>query len=252
MSKLINRTGEKLVTNKGESFVILKYVNAHNVDILFENGVILKNRKYDSLKKGSVINPYYPSVYGIGYIGEGDYKSCCYENKHTKCYSLWKSMLRRCYVNTQQEKQPTYKNCKVTKEWHNFQNFAEWFEENWKSKYMQDWQLDKDILIKGNKIYSPETCAFVPQEINKLLVKRDTKREDCPIGVVKLGNKFNAQISVRGKLIYLGIFNTSEEAFEAYKVTKEKYIKEMTEQYRDQITEKVYQALINYQVEITD
>lgn len=251
MSKFIDHTGEILTSSKGEEFVIIKYTNANDVDVLFKNNVIIKGRSYDSLKKGSISNPYHPSLYGVGYIGEGFFKSCCYENKHTKHYSLWKSMLRRCYVNKQKDIQPSYRICTADEHWHNFQNFAEWFDENWKP-YMEGWHLDKDILQKSNKVYSPETCCFVPQEINKLFTKRKTKRGKYPIGVVKVGNKFQAQISLRGNYVYLGIFDTIELAFQVYKTAKEGYIKEIADEWKNLIDTRVYDAIYNYQVEITD
>ena len=79
-------------------------------------------------------------------------------------------MLERCYSQKTQEKHTTYKECSVSEEWYNFQNFAEWMDKNYNYETMQKWHLDKDILFKGNKIYSPERCAFVPQEINVLFL----------------------------------------------------------------------------------
>ena len=105
-------------------------------------------------------------IYGIGFIGVGNYKS---RNKtgHTKAYNAWAAMLQRCYDSKLHLRNPTYKECSVIEEWYNFQNFAGWFEKN----YIDGYQLDKDLLIKGNKIYSPETCCFVPKEINLILGK---------------------------------------------------------------------------------
>ena len=147
-----------------------------------------------------------------------------------------------------QEKQPSYIGCLVDEEWHNFQNFAEWFEDN----YVEGWHLDKDILIKGNKIYSPETCCFVPLEINSLFTKSDKIRGEYPIGVSKKDKKYQANVNKNSGFIFLGAFNTPEEAFQVYKTAKEDYIKEVADKWRGQITEQVYQAMYSYQVEITD
>ena len=109
-------------------------------------------------------NPYHPAVYGIGYIGEG-------EGEKGRVYNIWKKVLQRCYSKEYHIKKPTYIGCSVVKEWLNFQNFAKWYKKNYKPETMEGWHLDKDILVKGNKIYSPETCCFVPADINSLLLK---------------------------------------------------------------------------------
>lgn len=158
-------------------------------------------------------------------------------------------MLERCYNLEHQERQPTYKGCKVDERWHNFQNFAQWYEENYKESCV----LDKDILVKGNKIYSFKNCCFVPQDINNLLIKANSIRGKYPIGVsLHKEGRFQVRLNIYGKRIYLGLFDTYQQAFQAYKITKEQYIKEMAEKWRYKITEPTYQALINYQVEITD
>lgn len=191
-------------------------------------------------------------------MGEGKYKPTN-NNKYTKQYSYWKHMLRRCYSNEYLTKEPTYLDKIVCKEWHNFQTFAKWFDENYYEIEGQRMQLDKDILNKGNKIYSPQTCIFVPQRINNLFVKRDSKRGRYPIGVYldKYTNRFKAHISIEHedgskRQKHLGRFNTPEEAFEVYKIEKEKYIKEVAEEYKDKIPKELYDAMYKYEVEITD
>jgi len=192
-------------------------------------------------------NPYYKLIYNTGFIGEGKYR-VSKNKKLNKPYSTWFDILRRCYKQDIREKDISYKNTTVCVEWHNFQNFAKWFEDN----YIEGFQLDKDILIKGNKIYSPETCCFVPQEINKLFTKRLSKRGLYPIGVSLINGRIIAQYRANNIGYYLGTFDTPEEAFQAYKVAKEQHIKEVANKWRGQITERCYQAMYNYQVEITD
>ena len=169
----------------------------------------------------------------------------------TKYYKSWGSALQRSYDDKLHKKYPTYIGCSVNSEWHNFQNFAKWYEENWKP-HMEGWHLDKDVLIKGNKTYSPENCCFVPLEINKLLTKRQSCRGELPLGVSRRNGRFDAKIRVENKLIHLGMFNTPEEAFQAYKIAKETHIKEVAEIWKPKLATKTYEALINYQVEITD
>lgn len=187
------------------------------------------------------------SVCKIGYLGIGKYNSC--ENgKETRCYQRWVSMIERCYSEKSLIKRPSYIDCSVAPEWHNFQNFAEWYYLH----YNNDYQLDKDILVKGNKIYSPDTCCFVPKEINLLVVNhKKFKRGIYPIGV-KIND--SGRFMARTRYKSLGTFDTIDKAFEAYKNYKESLIKTTAKEYfeKDLITEKVYTALLNYEINAND
>ena len=248
MGKFIDRVGETHKNNKGESFTIIGYRDNKNVDIQFEDGTTVINRSYNDILKGKVKNLNTISVYGVGYIGEGSYKTSI-SGKHTKDYASWKRMLGRCYSKLELKKNPTYIEVTVCEQWHNFQNFAKWHEENWKDHMDSSWDLDKDILFKGNKIYGPETCCFVPQEINLILTKSDIKRGELPIGVSKYLGKYSVRCNSKG---HIGIYDTIEESFQAYKNIKEETIKEVADKYKVQITPDVYKALYNYSVEIND
>jgi hypothetical protein len=127
-----------------------------------------------------------------------------------------------------------------------------WFDQN-KIKGMS-LDLDKDILFKGNKEYSPSTVAFVPHVINTLFVNGKKNRGDFPIGVSyeKDKSKYRAGMAFMGKTIRLGRFNTVEEAFARYKEYKEDFIKDMAEQYKDVLPHRVYEAMLNWIVEIDD
>lgn len=238
------------LTKEGYTITVIEFHNYKNCTIQFNDtkNTILKNRGFDSVKKGTIRNPYHPSVYGIGYVGIEKY------NRHTTKYkSIWSGMLERCYSKKRHKNNQSYIGCSVSEEWHNFQNFVKWYKENYNPETMKGWQLDKDILIKGNKVYSPETCAFVPQTINSLFIKCDINRGNTPIGVFELeSGKFSASMNRYGKLLHLGTFKTIEEAFYSYKTAKESYIKEVADKWKDKIDSKVYQAMYNYQVEITD
>lgn len=152
------------------------------------------------------------------------------------------------------KKHPTYQEVVVCEEWHNFQNFAKWYYENYYEVNGERMELDKDILYKNNKVYSPETCFIVPQRINNLFVKTNAKRGSCPIGVHEHKNgtyvvqcEFNKE-----RKRYLGCYQTKEEAFYVYKHEKEKYIKEVAEEYKGLIPNELYNAMYNYKVEIND
>ena len=191
-------------------------------------------------------------VYGVGV---NDYKgNTKYNHVHIPSYHTWGQMLKRCYSKEYLDKRPTYRGCSVCEEWSSFSNFKKWFDDN----YVKGYSLDKDILFKHNKLYSPDTCCFVPNEINVLLCKSDAKRGHTPIGVYERklvnGSSYMAYINQNGSRINLGTFYSVEEAFAAYKQAKESYIKELATQYYndEKITKKVYDALMRYEVEITD
>lgn len=172
MSKKEERLGKTNISNEGCEMKIIEYKNANNIWVEFQD----KHRAkvcttYNNFKKGEVKNPYHPNVYGVGYYGQGKYKSSI-NGKPTKVYNHWRDMLRRCYDPYYLNKEPTYIDCYVCEEWHNFQNFSEWFYKHYYEIPNERIELDKDILFKGNKIYSPETCILVPQRINTLFIKQ--------------------------------------------------------------------------------
>ena len=256
-----NKVGEIFYNKFGSKMIIIEYRNNRDIDVYFpQYDWIARNKQYYNFKKGEIKCPYEKIYYGVGYIGEGKFKIHDKNGKITKCYNTWYHMLERCYDPKFHEKNPTYKGCKVYDELLNFQNFGSWFDDNYYEIDGERMCLDKDILNKGNKIYSPNTCIFVPHNINSLFIKSDKIRGDYSIGVSyhKQTEKFIAQCSVydyeenKNKNKNLGLYSTPEEAFNVYKEFKENYIKEVAEYYKDKIPSKLYNAMYNYQVEITD
>lgn len=268
MENKIDRTGERGCNNFGSEMIIInsymkfndKYKrNYKHVDVYFpEYDWTFKNVQYQNFKKGNVKCPYERRYYGVGCLGEGEYKVS--ENgRQTKVYNTWHGMLERCYDEKLQEKHPTYKGCIVCEEWHNFQNFAEWCYENYYEIEGERMCLDKDILIKGNKIYSPDTCILVPHTINTLFVKRDKARGKSVIGATLTKNgKYVSQCNLinpktgKSKLKHLGYYETQEKAFEIYKYYKERNVKQVADYYKDEIPQILYNALYEYEVEIND
>jgi len=247
----------KIFTNKYEqTYTVIEYFNNMNLTVKFEDETIVKNISVQQTKTGRVLNrnsfkrlnSLNPTYTNIGYMGIGKYNNV---NNH-ECVQIWQSMLQRCY--DKQEKHSAYYNCSVDEKWHNFQNFAEWYYNN----YVKGYHLDKDILIKGNKIYSEETCCFVPVEINSIFTNNKNNNKELPTGVSIVPKaKFKSQRYITrtcncGKDVYLGSFNSPEEAFIAYKTYKERYIKWMALVWKSKISEKVFIALNNYTIEITD
>lgn len=250
-----NRVGEENINYQGLQMKIIEYRGTFDIDVKFEDGYISKNKTYNHFKNGSIKNLNHPEVYGVGYISEGKYSPTDKNNKTTKEYKHWVHMIQRCYSKDFKKQNLSYENCFVCKEWHNFQNFAEWFHNNYYEIEGETMCLDKDILVKGNRIYSPETCVFVPRKINSLFVKRQNDRGESYIGVYfdKNTNKFISQCSNGiNKSRHLGCFNTELEAFNTYKNFKENYIKKVADEYKDKIPEKLYNAMYNYIVEIDD
>lgn len=187
-----------------------------------------------------------PIMCGIGYHGyEG--VDC-----RSESYLRWHDMINRCYNEKFHERNPQYKGCTVCEEWLNYSNFKVWYDQN-KIKGMS-LDLDKDILFKGNLEYSPATVVFVPHEINTLFVNCKKNRGDYPVGVHfdKSKDKYCAGMAFMGEKIRLGRFDSVESAFARYKEYKEDFIIDMAEQYKDEIPDKVYQAMLNWKVEIMD
>jgi len=248
----IDRVGERYLTNQGYWIEIIKCFGSSNCSVSFDcNGVVLNNLIYSNIKRGQVANPYHPSMYGVGYMGQGKYVSS-FNYIETKEYRLWKDVLERCYNPNFHKKRPNYADVKMHSDWHNFQNFATWVEKNFNHSVMEGWSMDKDLKVKGNKIYSPETCIFIPIPINNIFVKIKRK-SGLPRGVCKTkNNRYVSKIKTNGKSRNLGTYDTPEEAFQAYKIAKEIEIKRMADEWRPIIGEIVYKAMYNWVVEIND
>lgn len=187
-----------------------------------------------------------PTMCGIGYQGRNNV-DCKSES-----YIRWHNMMNRCYNEKFHQRQPQYKECTVCAEWHNYMNFKVWYDEHKYGDAQLD--MDKDILFKGNYEYSPATVVFVPHAINTLFINGKKGRGDCPVGVHfdKDKGKYRAEMSFLGKIKKLGYFDTLETAFAKYKEYKEDFIKHMAERYKGKIPDKVYQAMMNWKIEITD
>lgn len=174
--------------------------------------------------------------------------------KHIKEYALWIQMLNRCFSSYGQARRPNYKGCSVSDSFLNYTFFYEWCQEQkgFGSKDVKgrSWHLDKDILFTGNKIYSEDTCIFVPQEVNSFFNENGATRGEYPIGVYfdKAKGKFKAQCNVNGKRQYLGLFNTAQEAFVVYKPFKEDLCKQLALKWQSEIDERLFNAMMNWEI----
>ena len=169
-------------------------------------------------------------------------------------YMMWVNMLERTTPGSIfQQRFPTYIGCACSDEWLSFENFLDWYKENGGFDN-PEYVLDKDILIKGNKLYSRDTCCLVPPEINRLIVVTKSKRGECPLGVCRAKDKYKAQIVENGKKIWLGTYNTKEEAFDVYLYHKKAEIRRVADKYyiHKLISKRVHDALINYTFDFND
>lgn len=265
----IDRTGETNISNEGCLMKIIEYSGTHDIIIEFQDEHKYRvHTNYQAFKKSNCKNPYFASVFGHGYLGidrNGNVPKTL-ENKDgkwctTQEYRIWGNMLKRCFDDKFKERQPTYKDVTCCDRWLCFVNFLEDFEilkneYNWSEN--EKLNLDKDILHKGNKLYSLENCILVPQWINKLFIKRDNDRGEYPIGVSydKQNKKYQTHCGINGENKNLGRYNTPEQAFNAYKMAKENEIKRIANDcvLKGFITKdsRLYKAMINYQVKIDD
>lgn len=251
------RIGEENISKRGQRMKIVEYYGAQKIVVEFDDKNKTKvNTTYALFKSGSTVNPYAPSVFGVGITG-AKYKT--YENgKKKKEYIAWCHILARCYKRNYVDR-TTYDDVICCNEWLLYENFYEWLHsqrnfDKWLHGYK--WAIDKDILVKGNKVYSPETCCLVSMNVNGLFVKADKRRGDLPIGVSysKRNNAYSLSVSRKKNNIEVKYFKSPIEAFNYYKQIKESIIKQTAQNEFDNgnITKECYNAMMRYEVEITD
>lgn len=170
-------------------------------------------------------------VCGVG-INDADYATHIYDSVGGKqrqlwrCpfYKKWKSMIERSCSVKYKDAYPAYADVSVCDEWVYFSNFKSWMEtQDWEGK-----ELDKDILLIGNKIYSPDTCVFVDAKLNSFILDNSARRGNWPIGVYydKRKNRYMSRCSIGDGYGYLGCFGTPEEAHNAWRTAKWKLAQE--------------------------
>lgn len=242
------KEGDFFLTNEGCDVIVLYYKNSKNVWVEFLDSFGHRCKvESKQLTLGTIKNPYHKSVKGVGYLGVGKYR-CSIKGVLTREYVAWSSAMSRSYSLATKSRNTNYKDCTVHPDWHNFQNFAEWYVKQ--KGYGLGYELDKDLLEEGNKEYSAVTCCLVPKEINNFLVLRKNDRGEHPLGVRynKNTKSFLSRIQVGGKRVELGNFSDSDEAFKVYKKNKEFLASLLAYKYESTIDERVFKYLLKFKV----
>lgn len=245
MNKL-NYEGGVFNSNSFGEFTVIKYESNRNITVKFLNTGFVTKTTLTQLQKGTVADKLVPTLCGVGVLGgQYDIRENGVQNRE---YKIWSSMMNRCYDKTYQRRFPTYRKCEVSDYFKCYDNFHIWCNEQ-KGFNEEFWQLDKDLLVTGNKLYSETTCVFLPSAINLAIVK-PAKVKELPVGVTLSSDKkkFVARISRYGNSEVLGRFTDLESAKEVYKHAKISYITELANKYKGLIDDRAYEALINYKV----
>lgn len=230
--------GTTLPSNNYGHYEILRILGKGRILIRFVSTGYIKSVWRKHAISGGIKDPYYPIVAGVGFIGEGRYRA----RVHNKVYDVWRDMLRRCYKPTIGQEEKDYSGCTVCKHWHNFQNFAKWCE----GRYGRGLQLDKDLLVLGNREYSPQSCTFIPQRVNSFFTgglkrgiyysnKNNVWIAQCQDGeFCTTGNK---------KQTYLGQFKDEQKALEVYKAFKIEKLNKLVLKHKDLLPDRMVENM---------
>lgn len=235
-----NIIGNRFTNSQGSVYEVVGFESSKKVTIKYldDYGYEMVCTARDA-RLGKVKNPYHPSIYGKYFIGVGIYSSKC------RAYGIWIGMLERC--ESRRPEFEAYNDCSVHPDWYNFQIFAEWYYQQ-KGHDSKGFEIDKDIIIKGNRVYGPEACCFVPRDINILTQTKERQRGKYMLGVKPSGKKYISRIRAHGKELHLGVYTTEKEAHIAYTVKKQEIIRQKAEEHKNNISADAYTALVNYRV----
>lgn len=243
-------TGTLYDTNVSGQVEILSEPINGKVEVRFLNTGYTTTAYLSNIRAGTIRDKLMPTVYGVGVFGTK------YPAKLNgviqKEYSLWTDMLKRCYDAKEHYRYPNYIGCSVSENFKSYEYFYEWCQKQ-VGFGNPGWHLDKDLLVKGNKVYSEDTCVFLPPELNTVLTTAGSIRGQLPIGVQlsKSGN-YISSYNLGGVHFHGGTFYSVEEAFVHYKQAKEQYLQHLAYKWKGYIDHRAYYALLYYSVEITD
>ena len=243
--------GAVFKTNNYGDVEVTEYVDSHNITVKFLNTGAIKNTTASALTTGVLKDSEVHDTHKYGVMDIP--KSVGRGGRCDPLYKKWNGMMQRCYNPKNKINNPAYEACTSSETFRHFSKFKSWYYSQIGCE-QEGWHLDKDILIKGNKVYSEDTCCIVPPEINVALANNKSVRGSFPQGVIYNSTKtrYRARIQRGDKRESLGTYDTPEEAFYAYKPVKEAHIKSLAEKWKDQIDNRVYEALMNWTIEIAD
>lgn len=238
-----------LENNRGDKFTIVKMNLPNYATIEFNDKT--KYTYIVSLERillGAVVNPYSRNVYGKGYIGVGVHAAVYTNGRQSTTYTKWSAMLKRCYSDVSRHEYRGYIDCEVCDEWLNYQVFAQWCHDT--GYLLLGYHLDKDLLVRGNKMYSPETCCMLPGEINSVLIEsRPPTIKSEPRGITKRQNgQYYVRTTENSTSTPRGTYDTLQEAMDVYRKITEVKIKTLALKYRYKISKQAYTALLNWQI----
>lgn len=253
-SNYYGRIGEENINNQGEYMKIIEYINCDNIKIMFKETNNIISSTYAHFKSGTVKDRLFYGVTKKEQRVIGNTKSKNEYGNVKKSYNIWNGILKRCCDQSFKERQQAYQECTISEEWLCYENFEKWYNKNYYEVDGEKMCVDKDILVKNNKMYSQDTCLIVPERINSLFKhRRKNKESPYPIGVTYMRDKnlYVSTVKVGDKKI-VTYHKNPEDAFCAYKKEKEKTIKQVADKYKSKIPQKLYDAMYRYEIEITD
>ena len=242
------KVGDTFLTKRCGICTVIEYVSYVEVYVKFEDGNIVKTR-VQSLGKGHCRNLNSKLVLGVGI---NDMLGAEKTKEFIKQRQMWFGILQRCFSIKLLERRPTYKNCKVSESWLWLSNFIKDIKsiENYEKSLNEGWQLDKDLLSNEGKLYSKDTCCFIPRSLNLVISSYPKKLNGLPKGVkLSKGGKYFAIIQKEGKKIFLGSYDSVEEASRVYNIAKKEYLLNIADSIKDVVPENVYKALVNFNLE---
>ena len=203
--------GTQFKTKSSGICTVIKYENSRSIYVMFEDGTVTRVSG-GNLCSGSINNPNRPTVFGVG-INDVEVKD--YGDKR---YVLWHSILRRSYSEVYHKNKPSYINVNVSDDWKRLSNFIKDVEKlpNFDMALSENWEIDKDVLSNGEKVYSKETCCFLPREINTLFNRESTKGLKTGVSYNKRLGKFTASINKGRGSKHIGVYLTEDEAHYSY------------------------------------
>lgn len=232
-------------SNSHGDCIVIEYKSAFEVYVKFLNSGSVSKVAAGNLRKGLVRDFLGKTVFGVGYFGVGPHLAR-YPGRGGACtkeYNTWNSMMMRCYgSNRDASMLRNYGDCIVCDEWHNYQTFADWCQTQ-PEMLCEGSSLDKDILVKGNREYSPENCCFVPSAINTAVTSAKHTNTTGSAGVWNQNGSFVAEITLCGEGFAIGSFDTLDKAAYMRKSIKEAYIRGLAYVHKDKMSAKAYEQL---------